>query len=270
MTKSIADCPIGIFDSGVGGLTVAKAICDLLPNEQIIYFGDTAHAPWGDKSNHAIIEYSTKIVDILLAQHCKVIIVACNSASAVALTALMQYIDNKAILLNVIDPTITYLANNHANSTIGLIGTKQTINSNIYQQKLNPYNIQLKSLATPLLVPIIEEGLLQHEITRLAIAEYLDKSVLHNISALVLGCTHYPLIKSVIQQYYAQEKNIDIIDSAIATAKTLQNMLLQNNLFNTATVKANKFYISDYTKHFEVTAKLFFGNKVVPEERKLT
>lgn len=261
MALSIANGPIGIFDSGVGGLTVAKAVNELLPNEQIIYFGDTAHAPWGDKSAKAITGYATSICELLLTHKCKVIIVACNSASAVALDAINKYIANKTPLLNVITPTIEYLAHNYQSQTIGLIGTKQTINSKIYQQQLAKYNIKVNAIATPLLVPIIEEDLIKHEILNLAIKEYLQQPALRNISALVLGCTHYPLIKPAINNYY--NNTIEIIDSAAITAQHLYKDLQDNNLLAENTTKLdNIFYVSDYTDYFTKAANLFFGKQI--------
>ncbi len=217
--------PIGIFDSGIGGLTVAHAVTKLLPDESIIYFGDTAHAPWGDKSAAAIQAYSIKICDMLLKQDCKLILIACNSASAVAYELVKEYVGRKSIVVDVIDPMIEYLAKNYIDKTIGLIGTKQTVNSNIYRKKLDELgiNIRLNTLATPLLVPLIEEGFKDQTIMSDAIKSYLSESAFHKLDALVLGCTHYPLIKQQIRRFYSD--TTVIIDSTDIVAEMVKNIL---------------------------------------------
>lgn len=258
--------PLGIFDSGIGGLTVAHAIAKLLPNESLVYFGDTAHYPWGDKSTAAIQAYSIKICDMLLKQNCKVILIACNTASAAAYDLVKEYVGNKALVMNVIDPMVNYLREHYAQKNIGLIGTKQTINSNIYKKKLDELNtgIALNSLATPLLVPLIEEGYATHHITAEVIKEYLAHSLLQNIDALILGCTHYPLIKQHMQTYY--QNKTTIIDSAEMTAVALKKLLEQHHLLNTHSVSQKKIYVSDYTDAFVSAAKLFFPENIQLEQ----
>lgn len=250
---------IGIFDSGVGGLTVANAVTKLLPKESIIYFGDTAHTPWGDKSAAAIQAYSIKICDMLLKQNCKLVLIACNSASAVAYELVKEYIGRKAIVVDVIDPMITYLTQNYVDKTIGLIGTKQTINSNIYRKKLDELgsNIRLNSLATPLLVPLIEEGFSDQIIMIDAIKSYLTTPSLRDVDALVLACTHYPLIKQLIKEFYKDETMI--IDSTDIVAEVVRDHLAEHKLLsNSATMAKKKFYVSDYTPAFSALAHLFF------------
>jgi glutamate racemase len=151
--------PIGIFDSGIGGLTVAHAVNTLLPQESIIYFGDTAHLPYGDKSTAAIQSYTIKIADVLLKNNCKVILIACNSASAAAYQLVKEYVGSRAKVLNVIDPAVQYVAKKYQGKTIGLIGTKKTVSSNVYRKRLDKTNsdIELKALATPLLVPMMKK-----------------------------------------------------------------------------------------------------------------
>src|SRR5579872_6074461 len=172
----LAKQPIGIFDSGIGGLTVAKAINQHLPNESIIYFGDTAHTPWGSQSATAIQHYATRISETLLEQNCKVIVVACNTASAAAFDAVKNVVKDKAFLFNVIDPVVAHIAAQYQNKTIGLIGTKQTIRSEAYANRLRKQaeSITLKSLATPVLVPLIEEGLNDTPAAQQIIAHYLS------------------------------------------------------------------------------------------------
>ena len=267
--------PIGIFDSGTGGLTVAKAVRKLLPNENLIYFGDTAHLPYGDKSTEAIQSYSLKIANFLMAQHCKVILIACNSASAASYKLLKEYVGSKARVMNVIDPMVAHISERYAGKNIGLIGTKQTINSNVYKKKIDDLNqnITLKSLATPLLAPMIEEGFAQNKILANVVEQYLSDVALENIEALILGCTHYPLIKNQINNFYnsnhsennledndkSEVENIVLLDSSEIVAKSLRGMLEMEDLLNRSVEKGkSKFYISDYTKSFEATAQLFF------------
>lgn len=257
-----ANSPIGIFDSGLGGLTVAKTITELLPNESIVYFGDTAHTPWGDKSSSAIQAYSIKICDFLLQQGCKFIVIACHTASSVANDLVNEYVGNKAYVINVIDPVVEHISLHHANKKIGLIGTKQTVRSNIYKKRIDALknNIEFTALATPLLVPLIEEGFGEKEVCEIIVKEYLSHPALTKIDALILGCTHYPLIKGYIQNYYQNSK--DIIDASVITANVLKTSLLHQGLLNsintTETKITRKFYISDYTDFFSHATKIFF------------
>jgi glutamate racemase len=259
---------IGVFDSGIGGLTLAKALTQYLPNESIVYFGDTAHAPWGDKSAAAIQAYSIKICDMLLQQGCKLILIACNSASAAAHELVKEYVGRKAVVVDVIDPMIDYLAGNYVNKTIGLIGTKQTIYSNIYRKKLDQrgVNIQLHALATPLLVPLIEEGAAANQAIMMeAIKSYLSEPSLQVVDALVLGCTHYPLIKQHIQKFYGDEAVI--IDSITIVAELVKHLLEKNGLLSEGiTAPQKKFYVSDYTAAFSTLARLFFKGPVSLEK----
>src|SRR5688572_21990204 len=149
--------PIGIFDSGIGGLTVAKAIKQLLPSENIVYFGDTAHLPYGDKSEAAIQAYSIKIADVLLKKGCKVIVIACNSASSAADELLKEYVNKEVHIINVIDPMVELVTSQYPAKRVGLIGTKRTVQSGVYARKIADASksINLQSLATPLLVPMI-------------------------------------------------------------------------------------------------------------------
>ncbi len=255
-----------MFDSGIGGLTVAHAVTRLLPNENLIYFGDTAHAPWGDKSTAAIQAYSIKICDMLLEQNCKLILIACFSASAAAYDLVKEYVGSKAKVINVIEPVINYLRENYANRHVGLIGTKQTVNSNIYKKKLDALNlgIELSALATPLLVPLIEEGFAASKIAEDTISEYLSHPNLQNIEALILGCTHYPLIKHHVEKFY--QSKINIIDSSEIVANALKGLLEYHNLINQNPPSQKAFYVSDYTEAFAASTKLFF-NEVLELQR---
>ncbi len=267
--KKEATAPIGIFDSGIGGLTVAHAIRQLLPHENMIYFGDTAHLPYGDKSEAAIQAYSIKIADVLLKKGCKVIVIACNSASSAAYELLKEYVQKDAHILNVIDPMVDLVSTNYGGKVVGLIGTKRTIQSGIYAHKIKEANtgITLQSLATPLLAPMIEEGFFNNQISHEIIAQYLDDADLKNIEALVLACTHYPLIKKEISAFY--NNTIDILDSAVVVAQALQNYLEVNQLLNAAPEPTHHFFVSDYTEAFEASTRLFFQEKVTLERHPL-
>lgn len=268
MNKSIT-APIGIFDSGIGGLTVAHAIRQVLPHENMIYFGDTAHLPYGDKSEAAIQAYSIKIADVLLKKGCKVIVIACNSASSAAYELLKEYVRKEAYIINVIDPMIDYIVRHYANKTIGLIGTKRTVQSGVYVQKIKESNcnITLHSLATPLLAPMIEEGFFNNQISHEIIAQYLSDPMLANLDALVLACTHYPLIKKEINEFY--KSKIDILDSAEVVAKALRDYLVSTQLINQHGHPVQHFYVSDYTEAFEASTRLFFQERVTLERHPL-
>ena len=255
--------PIGIFDSGIGGLTVAHAVNKLLPQERIVYFGDTAHLPYGDKSTAAIQSYAIKICDVLLKNNCKVILIACNSASAAAYQLVKEYVGSRAKVMNVIDPAVKYISKKYEGKTVGLIGTKKTVQSNVYRKRLdkNSKQIELKALATPLLVPMIEEGFFNNKITQSIIENYLSDEMLQGIEALILGCTHYPLIKKEIELYY--NNSVEVIDSSEIVAESLKAYLLKNDLLslNDKEVKHN-FYVSDYTRSFAETTRIFFKEEV--------
>jgi glutamate racemase len=254
--------PIGIFDSGIGGLTVAYAVNQLLPNENIIYFGDTAHFPYGDKSTAAIQSYAVKITDMLLKQNCKVILIACNSASAAAYQLVKEYVGSRAKVINVIDPIVKYVGDKYPTGKVGLIGTKRTVSSNVYQRKIDKLNkgIIFKAFATPLLAPMIEEGYFNNVISDSIISNYLQDPSLEGIESLILGCTHYPLIKEEIIKLYNGE--VDVIDSSDIVAASLKKYLATNNLLNEEITPKHKFYVSDYTQSFAESTRLFFRQEV--------
>lgn len=260
---------IGIFDSGIGGLTVAHAIQKALPQEKMIYFGDTAHLPYGDKSEAAIQAYSIKIADVLLKMECKVIVIACNSASSAAYHLLKEYVGKRAHIINVIDPMVTLVSHQFKGKNVGLIGTKRTVQSNVYAQKIEALNqnITLHQLATPLLVHMIEEGFFDNRISHDIIDQYLSDQSLKNIDALILACTHYPLIKEEINAYYHQK--VAILDSSEAVADSLKQYLTAMNLLNPSPTPRHQFLVSDYTESFEASTKLFFGEVVHLEKHRL-
>ena len=255
--------PIGIFDSGIGGLTLAHAITEVMPHENIVYFGDTAHLPYGDKSATAIQAYSLKICNFLMEKNCKLILIACNSASAAAYDLVKTYVGTKAFVVNVIDPVIDYLDQNWEGKTIGLIGTKQTVNSGIYATKAEALgkNIHIKSLATPLLAPMIEEGFFNNNISEQIIKEYLAHENLAHIEGLILGCTHYPLIKKQIDAYF--QGKIPVIDTSLIVAAAIKQLLAKQDLLVDSQSNASRqFFVSDYTDSFEKSTQIFFGETI--------
>ena len=249
--------PIGIFDSGVGGLTVANAIRQILPNEQLVYFGDTAHLPYGDKSRETIIEYSLAIASFLKEKNCKVIVIACNSASSNAFEKVCELVPEIPVI-NVIDPVVEHIATLEEIKQIGVIGTKSTIGTNAYEQKINQKDKSklVSSMATPLFVPMIEEGFIFDDISNAIIRNYLSRHEISGIEALILGCTHYPIIKNQINKFYNFE--IDIIDSAKVVAQHLQKILLVEGIVAENKEANNKYFVSDFTDYFQVIAKMFF------------
>lgn len=255
------DQPIGIFDSGVGGLTVAHAIKQILPGESLIYFGDTAHLPYGDKSAESIRYYSKRITEFLLEYNSKVVLVACNSASASAFESLKKEFEGKTILIDVIDPVVDYL-NTRNFKKIGVIGTKRTISSGTYDKKIkeNSPSATVVSMATPLLVPMIEEGFIFDDISNAIIRTYLSNESLAGIEALILGCTHYPIIKNQISKFF--NFNVEVVDSARIVSMILRTTLEKFNYLNDSGIVRDQFFVSDYTPYFEKIAKMFFEGEI--------
>jgi len=255
--------PIGVFDSGVGGLTVASEIKKILPNEDLIYFGDSKNLPYGEKSKEAIIEYCTKITNFLLEQNCKAIVIACNSATANALIEIQNLISGKIPIIDVINPVAEKIAH-EIHSSVGVIATKATINSGLYKKSIHKFNkfIKVYEFATPLLVPAIEEGFKNHPITSSIINHYLSNKKLKNIETLILGCTHYPLLMEEIKQYYGNK--VRIVDSPKIVAAQLKMILEKYYLLNNNKSKESSylFYLSDITENFKKISKIFFGNKI--------
>jgi glutamate racemase len=266
-----ASQPIGIFDSGIGGLTVARAVKDLLPNETIVYFGDTAHLPYGDKSASTIQAYSVKIADVLLQKKCKIILIACNSASSAAFELIRDYCGSRAKVFDVINPMVDRVRDEFKSSHIGLIGTKQTVNAGVYAKKINDLDegMRFSSLATPLLVPMIEEGFFENKISHEIIQQYLSDASLAQVETLILGCTHYPIIKEEIKSILSEMKReVEVADSAETVAQSLKDYLTEKQLLNT-TPEDDHFLVSDLTPSFEKASRLFFGEKIKLEKYQL-
>ena len=253
--------PIGIFDSGVGGLTVAQAIRQTLPGERIIYFGDTAHLPYGDKSEEAIRGYSRRITDFLIGHDAKLVLIACNSASASAYEDLLAGYGDRVLILDVINPVVEYVSG-RSYGKLGVIGTKRTISSGTYEKKIHEASpsTTVVSLATPLLVPMIEEGFIFDDISNAIIRTYLSDVRLQQITALILGCTHYPIIRNQISKFF--NFDVEVVDSARIVAARLKETLEKHNLVNRGDPGEDIFFVSDYTEYFEKIARMFFESTI--------
>lgn len=255
--------PIGVFDSGIGGLTVANAIRKVLPNESLIYFGDTAHMPYGDKSAEAIKYYSLKIGKFLQSQGCKAIVIACNTASSLGFADLQEFLGDSLPILNVIDPVVDFCATQKHYKKIGVIATKATIKSDIYATKIKVAipDIKVQSLATPLLAPMIEEGFFENNISKTIINAYLSSPKLKKIDSLILACTHYPLIRKEIDEYF--DGKVEVLNTAEIVADDVKVKLETLGLLNTKTGQtSHQFFVSDKTTSFENSTKLFFDQKI--------
>src|ERR1700719_1345821 len=220
--------PIGVFDSGVGGLTVFKAMRDLLPNENISYLGDTARVPYGPKSSETVQRYAIELAELLMKRDAKALVVACNTVSSVALPALTKKFSVPVI--GVIEPGARAALAASRNRHIGVIGTRATIRSGAYEKALRAAdgNVRVSSRACPLLVPLIEEGLLNDEITDRMILRYLEPLLADDVDTLVLGCTHYPLLTGAIARVIKSQ--IMIVDSAHKCARAVEEMVDRESL----------------------------------------
>ncbi len=220
--------PIGVFDSGIGGLTVVSALRRLLPNESIYYLGDTARVPYGGKSASTVQRYSLEIADVLIGENAKTVVVACNTASAVALPALKEHLP--ITVTGVIAPGAQAATAATRNGHIGVIGTRATIKSGAYERALLHLNpeVRVTARACPLLVPLIEEGWLTSEITDKILLQYLEPLVADGVDTLVLGCTHYPLLRPAIARLLGEA--VTLVDSAENCATAVRELLARENL----------------------------------------
>ena len=250
--------PIGVFDSGIGGLTVFKALMEQFPFENIIYFGDTARVPYGVKSVETISMYAKQITEFLLHQNVKLLIVACNTMSAVAYQAIENL--SSVPVLDVVDAGARSAVVEKKNKCVGVIGTPTTISSNAYTRAISAYDpeIRIFSQSCPLFVPLVEEGWLDHQVTRLTAQEYLKPIMANNIDTLVLGCTHYPLLKPLLQDVLGYRTIL--VDSAQAITYRAGELLKKNNLLNKKEKPPEyQFYITDVPIRFQVIGERFLG-----------
>lgn len=264
-----SESPIGIFDSGIGGLTIANAISHLMPQESLIYYGDTAHLPYGDKSPDAIRYYTLVITKFLRDQGCKAVVIACNSASAVAYDVLSEFFSEDMIIVNAVDPLVSDIISN-SRGHVGIIGTRATIESGTYQRKLHKQSPHLKvsALPTPLLAPMVEDHFHKREVSSQIIASYLSELPLDDIDALALACTHYPLIEEQIIELLSG-RTIRTIDSATPAARQLYDKLRDRDLLSKSAEQRSLFYLSDTTRGFQQSAEMFFGKSIEIESRDL-
>lgn len=247
--------PIGIFDSGVGGLTVVKEIINILPRESIVYLGDTARVPYGTRSKETITKFALEMVEFLLSKKVKFLIAACNTISATCLKEISEY--SPVPILGVVEPAVRSAASTSKNLKIGVIGTGATIKSNIYEteiKKINP-KVKVKSSACPLFVSLAEEGLTTHPATKLIAKDYLSK--FKGVDTLVLGCTHYPLLSGVISQTVGRK--VSLIDSALPTAEELKEILKEKGLLNASQKVKYQFFVTDAPDRVIKIATEFFG-----------
>jgi glutamate racemase len=253
--------PIGVFDSGIGGLTVVRALTHRLPNENIIYFGDTARVPYGPKSSQVVREYAAQDTDVLLQHNVKMIVIACNTVSAVALDVVQKRA--KVPVTGVIIPGAQAAARATVKKRVGIIGTVGTVSSNAYTNALRQLDpgTQVFGQACPLFVPLAEEGWTDHKATELIAKEYLFPLTLEKIDTLILGCTHYPLLKDVIGRVL--HNAVALIDSGEATTEAVRILLDEQDLRNTSTLKPNlQFYVSDVPHKFTEVGERFLGQKL--------
>jgi len=250
--------PIGVFDSGIGGLTVVRALMERLPFESIMYFGDTARVPYGVKSPETITQYATQIVQFLLQKEVKMLIIACNTMSAVAYQSVKDL--SPVPVLDVIDAGARRAIKKTHSKNVGVIGTPATINSNAYARAIHQLDpdIRVFSQACPLLVPLVEEGWWNHPVTRLTAQEYLRLVLAEHIDTLVLGCTHYPVIKPLLQEIAGPD--ISLVDSAEAMADITAELLNRLNLANPDRDRPEyRFYVTDVPYHFQTIGEGFLG-----------
>ena len=261
------EAPIGVFDSGVGGLTVAREIMRNLPSEKIVYFGDTARVPYGSKSKETIIRYSRQIIRFLQQQQVKAIVVACNTASAFALDAVRDEFDIP--IIGVIEPGAKVAAAQTRNKRVGIIGTVGTVGSGIhaeYLKHLDP-EITVFGKACPLFVPLVEEGMWHDTITDQMAQRYLEGLKQQDIDTLIMGCTHYPLLRSTIQKTMGE--HVNLVNPAYETAIELKNVLERESLANICEVDSPssmyRFYVSDAADKFKA-----FANAILPFDITMT
>ena len=247
---------IGIFDSGVGGLTVARAIMKQIPGYDIVYFGDTAHTPYGSKSAETVIGYTINNIEFLLSRGAQLIVIACNTASSVVTTPILKRFS--VPIFEVITPAVELAVQASRNLSFGIIGTRATVTSGIYEKKIieNQPQARVYSIACPLLVPLVEEGWLNKAETAMIVKKYLKPLKSRQIDTLILGCTHYPLLKKVIQRKIG--RRVQLIDSSISVSKSIKAFLGANSEIDRRLGRNDrlKLFVSDVTDQFKKIAEM--------------
>jgi len=253
--------PIGVFDSGIGGLTVVKRLASTLPNENIIYFGDTARVPYGSKSNSTVIEYSIQNTKFLLQKNIKALVVACNTASSIAIPDLKKIFDIP--IIGMIEPGSRMALRKTQNKKIGVIGTRATISNLAYSKEIKKMNnkAEVFEKPCPLFVPLAEEGWIKHKATYEIAEEYLKELREDGIDTLVLGCTHYPILSEVIQKVIGSK--VALIDSGVASSELIKMELEKFDLLSdSGTIGGQEYYVSDIPAKFKEVAELFLGREI--------
>lgn len=264
--SSTRDNPIGVFDSGIGGLTVARELFQLLPNESIVYFGDTARVPYGPKSRQTVQRYSREATAFLLSRDVKMVVVACNTATAHAFDVLQEELPVPVI--GVVEPGARTAARASKTGRIGVIGTAGTIASGAYDLAVRRLvkDARVYAQPCPLFVPLIEEGWTDREATRLIVEEYVKPLRAVDIDVLILGCTHYPLLSEVLQS--ALGPSVKLVDSAHETALEVRSELAKRDLLRTAdTPPEHEFFASDSPMRFREVGRRFLGGRILDVER---
>ncbi|ANQ85918.1 glutamate racemase [Azoarcus olearius] len=258
---------IGVFDSGIGGLTVVRALMERLPFENIIYFGDTARVPYGVKSVATIEQFTAQITDFLLQQDVKMLIVACNTMAAVAAHIVAARAGGIPVL-DVIEAGARAAVAASPGGRIGVIGTPTTVNSNAYARRIHELDAgaRVYSQACPLFVPLVEEGWLDHPVTRMTAQEYLRPVLAEEVDSLVLGCTHYPLLKPLLRDVAGP--GVKLIDSALTTAELAAERLNDCGLAQGGSAPANyRYYVTDVPLRFQTIGERFLGRSLGRVER---
>lgn len=253
--------PIGVFDSGIGGLTVVKRLASTLPNENIIYFGDTARVPYGSKSNSTVIEYSIQNTKFLLQKNIKALVVACNTASSIAIPDLKKVFDIP--IIGMIEPGSQMALSKTTNNKIGVIGTRATISNLAYSKEIKRLSnkSEVFEKPCPLFVPLAEEGWIKHQATYEIAEEYLKELRDEEIDTLVLGCTHYPILSEVIQEVIGLK--VSLIDSGVASSELIKAELEKFDLLSDSkAIGVQEYYVSDIPAKFKEVAELFLGREI--------
>ena len=266
MTKIDPNAPIGVFDSGVGGLTVAREIMRNLPMEKIIYFGDTARVPYGSKSRDTVIRYSRQIVRFLREQQVKAIVVACNTASALALSTLEE--ESDIPIIGVVKPGARVAIETTKKKRVGVIATEATINSHLYRELIRQMDPEITVVGRPcpLFVPLVEEGWLHDSVTETVARRYLKDLQDQDIDTLILGCTHYPLLRSLIGEIMGER--VTLVNPAYETSLALKRLLEAGGLMNPGTARSEfpyRFFVSDAAEKFK-----HFANSILPFDVNMT
>jgi glutamate racemase len=261
-----ADRPIGVFDSGIGGLTVVQELTRLLPNERIVYYGDTARVPYGTKSREAVVRFSRENTNVLLKYNVKLVVIACNTSTSWALGGLKR--EYAIPVIGVIEPGARAAVHRTRTGRIGVIATQSTVASGKYVETVRRYKktARVFQKACPLFVPLVEEGWLDHRVTEQVAQEYLAEMRKNAVDVMILGCTHYPLLKPVLSRVMG--RSVGLVDSAAETAREVRGLLEARGLLRESAHPArHEFLVSDEPEHFRVVAKRFLGHDLTRVRR---